>query len=284
MRDTLLSLLEEGRLKSYTKMALSAHGLRPLKRLGQNFIVSKKIIDKYIEILRGLGDDPLLEVGTGLGALTFYVARDNPRRTIVTIEKDPEMYRAAQGVLSMFGNVILVLGDAMELLESAKLPTVFSSTPYHLSTEIILGVARNNNVVSSVLGVQREVGLRVVGRPGTGNYGRISVISQLIFDVEIRGHFPPRAFYPQPEVSGVILLLRRRKKYERETHGWVERLTECAFSYRNKLAEKVIRFCLRKLKGNSPPLEPTKFGINEKTRVRDLTPEAIESLVVEYLL
>jgi 16S rRNA (adenine1518-N6/adenine1519-N6)-dimethyltransferase len=283
MSESLLKLLDEGKLLKYTRLFLLTYGLRARKKLGQNFIVSKRVVNSYVESLKEIHNLMILEVGTGLGAITYFIAKRYPDRTIVTIEKDPLIYDVVKNVLGSLSNAVFVLGDALNVLQEARVSTIISSTPYQLSTEILLRAARNNSINNAVLGVQREVAQRLVGKPGSENYGRISVISQLLFNIEVKGHYSPKCFYPQPEVSGVIVILRRKKKYDTKIHSRLEKLTECLFSYRNKLAQKVLSLCIDKLTNSNLTINYSELEINDKTRVRELRPETIEKIVEKYL-
>jgi len=283
MSGSLLKLLDEGKLLKYTRLFLLTYGLRARKKLGQNFIVSKRVVNSYVESLKEIHNPMILEVGTGLGAITYFIAKRYPDRTIVTIEKDPLIYDVVKNVLGSLSNAVFVLGDALDVLQEARVSTIISSTPYQLSTEILLRAARNNSINNAVLGVQREVAQRLVGKPGSENYGRISVISQLLFNIEVKGHYSPKCFYPQPEVSGVIVILRRKKKYDTKIHSKLEKLTECLFSYRNKLAQKVLPLCIDKLTNSNLTINYSELEINDKTRVRELRPETIEKIVEKYL-
>jgi 16S rRNA (adenine1518-N6/adenine1519-N6)-dimethyltransferase len=283
MSESLLKLLDEGKLLKYTRLFLLTYGLRVRKKLGQNFIVSKRVVNSYVESLKEIHNPMILEVGTGLGAITYFMAKRYPDRTIVTIEKDPLIYDVVKNVLGSLSNAVFVLGDALNVLQEARVSTIISSTPYQLSTEILLRAARNNSINNAVLGVQREVAQRLVGKPGSENYGRISVISQLLFNIEVKGHYSPKCFYPQPEVSGVIVILKRKKKYDTKIHSKLEKLTECLFSNRNKLAQKVLSLCIDKLTNSSLTINYSELEINDKTRVRELRPETIEKIVEKYL-
>lgn len=283
MKD-LMNLLESGRLKDFTKMILKNYGLKTRKKLGQNFIVNRRIALRFVNLLSDIEDPILLEIGTGLGTLTYYVAKTNQEKTIITVEKDPQIYSVAKEVLSHLPNVVFVLGDAMDFLEKTNVSTVFSSTPYHLSTDIVLKIARNNEIQRAILGVQKEVGMRLASQPGSKMYGRISVISQLIFNIEIKDVYPPSSFYPIPEVSGVIVAINRKKNYDRTIHGLLEKLTECIFSHRNKLARKILSSCIYKIRMSPASINFENLKITEETRVRDLSPEIIETVVKEYLI
>lgn len=274
-------LLERGRFYDYTIHVLRESGFNPKRRLGQNFIVSRRIAETFYEAVSKLKGSVLFEFGTGLGVLTYHVGK-KINRTIITVERDPRLYELAQRILAQLDNVIMVLGDGLRLLDTMRCPSLFSSTPYNLSSQIILKSARNNNIADLAVGVQREVAGRLVSRPGRPSFGRLSVISQLIFDIELLAVYPPSFFYPPPEVSGALLYMKRKKKYDEKVHNIVEKLTGCAFSYRNKLAMKILRSCISDVLNRDVGEEDlSRAGIKGNWRVRDIPPEIFELIARE---
>lgn len=276
-------LLESGRLKEVVLGLLKRYGIRPKKSLGQMFVVSRRVLDDYARIASETGERMFMEIGTGLGLLTLsVVARTGA--TVVTIEKDPRLYTVANEILGGLENVVLVLGDGLELLRRTRIGALFSSTPYDLSSQIILAAARNNSVRLALLGVQKELGLRAVSEPGSPDYGRLSVITQLIFDAKLVSVYPPSAFLPRPRVSGALILLERKKPYDPRVHALVERLTACAFSQRNRLAQRVLRECARSMgAGEVSEGMLSTIGVSGDQRVRDVPPFVFERLAEELL-
>jgi len=276
MERELVGLLRERRLREYTRRALAHYGLRPSRKLGQHFIVSWRVIQHYITSIRGASADVMMEIGTGLGTLTYFVASECNTRLVVTTEVDKRLYSIASEALAGLGNVVAVLGDGVRLLESARVPLVFSSTPYSLSSEIVMRVVRNNSVRVAVLGLQKEVAYRLKSEAGSEDYGRLSVLPQLLFDIKMLGVYPPSSFYPKPEVSGALVVMLRKRDYS-EAHMKLERLTECLFSQKNKLARKVLEECLRRVCGGS---SLGHAEVPASLRVRDLDPATLEKIAM----
>jgi len=212
----------------------------------------------------------ILEIGSGLGVLTYYLAA--VCGNVLSIELDSRLSSIAHNVVK-YVDASIVNGDGMDFIGLPRFHQLVSNTPYYLSGMMIARLASNNSIQTASLLVQKEVGERVTAEPGDPSYGRISVISQLFFSIEVKRVYPPSFFYPKPEVSGVLLCLKRKKKWIKNLHGSLEKFTACLFSGRNKMASKQVSKCT---------------GINRsdlswlgKRRVREMTPWEIEKLLAD---
>lgn len=182
--------------------------VRPSKTLGQNFITDMRIIDRILEAARIAPGDEVLEIGAGLGALTFALAGQAER--VVTIERDEKLAAALKGPLEKFPNVELVPGDALkidfrEFYRQRRLK-VISNLPYSVSSPILIKLLRDREIFSSlVLMLQLEVGERITSLPGGKEYGSLSVLIQAYFDVKSLFRVPAQAFWPVPKVDSVVI-------------------------------------------------------------------------------
>jgi len=210
-----------------------------------------------------------LEVGPGPGTLTYWVA-EALGVPVVGVDVDKRLVRAASREA---GHPLAAYlhGDGVEHASAALSDTIISNTPYNISSTLIAVAARNNRVLSMVLGVQKEVADRISAQPGTPDYGRLTLLATRYFTVERVGFLPRSWFFPKPEVDGVILYLRRRRPW-REGDECFEKLTACLFSARNKMAYKAAARCA----GISPGEARRRLG---DKRVRDLTLRDVEWLV-----
>lgn len=252
------------------KRILRGLGARPRRRLGQSFLVDPRGLDLFARAVESVGGGPWLEVGSGPGILTCRLAQH--LGSIVSVEIDWLMARAASGLCRDEGRALVVLGDGLAWAGLWK-GMIVSNTPYNLTSALIAATARNNSVDSAVLGMQKELALRVMARPGSKSYGRLTVLARLFFKPELVGVLRRDWFYPRPKVDGAIVVMRRARSYTSELEGF-ERFTACLFSQRNKLASKVIRYCTG---GFRPPPD-----MGDNLRVRDLPPEAILEVFLEW--
>uniref|UniRef100_A0A7J3ZJQ0 Ribosomal RNA adenine methylase transferase N-terminal domain-containing protein n=1 Tax=Fervidicoccus fontis TaxID=683846 RepID=A0A7J3ZJQ0_9CREN len=272
-------------LLSFTLAALSHYGIRASRKRGQNFSVSPRYLEAFYRKLVEWSPQAVLEVGTGIGALAYYVALRGREWQVVTIENDRRIYSASVELAGGLDNIAFVLADALEVIETARFDTVFSSTPYSITMPLLLGIVRNNSVKRSVLGVQREVADRIVAEPGTRDYGRLTVAVALHFSVERLGDFRPQDFFPPPEVHTTLIALERKREYSRTWGPLLEELTGCIFSSRNKRAKRVVACCLERL-GVSEERARTiaeESIRGEGMRARELSPQSIQEMLLKAL-
>jgi 16S rRNA (adenine1518-N6/adenine1519-N6)-dimethyltransferase len=233
------------------------------RRLGQHFLVDEggvKLFTGALERFKGLD---FLEVGPGLGALTLRASELAGR--LIAVEIDGSLAKRLSPRLPL--NSSVVIGDGALFVASARTPVVFSNAPFYLVGRMIAAAARNNNVRWLVLGCQKEVAERIVARPGSEEYGRLSVISQAYFTATIKGYMPAEWFRPRPKVNAALVLMERRREWGPEGEV-LEGLTRCLFSQKNRLLAKVAKRCI----GDEGP---ALLAANNNRRVRDLTPDEL---------
>ena len=166
---------------------LKQFGVRPVRDLGQNFLIDSNLLD-VIAREAALGpDDVVLEVGGGLGVLSEHLAAR--ARHVHVVEVDPRLEPALRDALAPFDNTTLHLADAvkLDLGSLAPEPTkVVANLPYGVAATVILDtVAGAPAVTRWVAMVQREVGERLAASPGKPAYGAPSVLAQLSCEVKV---------------------------------------------------------------------------------------------------
>ena len=169
-----------------------------------------------------------------------------------------------------FGNVEIVWQDFLDM-EMPRVTKVLSNTPYSVASRILVKLAKEGGFRRGVLVLQRELALRLLAKPGTESYGRLSVIMQLSFEIEHAGYIPRTAFYPQPKVDSLIVILKPKGRCGVEELEKVERLTAILFSQRRRKLGKVLKVKLPKL---YEVLKDDRSPLLEK-RVYELTPQEI---------
>ncbi|MEM0319028.1 MAG: rRNA adenine dimethyltransferase family protein [Fervidicoccaceae archaeon] len=280
--EEFASKISSDGLRKITRHFLKEAGIRPSRRLGQNFAVSRD----YLETLSSSASsqyNEILEIGTGIGFLTaFLISR--MRGFVISVEKDPRLFELASKNVES-SRVALVLGDGIEILRRTRIPLVISSTPFSLSVPIFLEIARNNSIRESVLGVQSEVAMRIAASPGDENYGRISVLSSLLFEREMKGTFSSNCFAPRPKVSVTVIRLVRKRDYDNVLHSILEKISGCLFSQRNRVARKVVPFCMERL-NLKIDVETGRSILREveNLRVREIAPWQMEELARAALM
>ncbi|MEM4511836.1 MAG: rRNA adenine N-6-methyltransferase family protein, partial [Acidilobaceae archaeon] len=202
----------------------------------------------------------------GVGSITLAVSEFS--ELIVAVEIHPRL----ASFLAELGleNVLVLRGDGVEVASSTLMEAVYSNTPYNISAPLILALARNNHVREAVLGVQLEVAERLLAKPGSESYGRLTAVTQRVFSVEKVGVIPSEYYFPEPEVHGAVVKLVRRKAWSRED-DLVEAVARCLFTGRNKKVAKMVRRCFE--------IELEDLSLGEK-RVRELSPEDLEKIAL----
>jgi len=253
------------KLLKWTTELLRRHSTKPLSKYSQSFIIEPKVIK---DILNALDTFPasttLIEVGTGLGTLTYYLLRRSYR--LVSIELDPMLASIAYNIC-VSKNLFLLNTDALYI----DWPTgvLVSNTPFHISSYLLVKLARSNNVSGAVLVLQKEVASRLIAKPGTKSYGRLGILLNILFDIEPGPVYPPSYFYPSPEVSARLVVLKRKAMYSR-IHEILENITRLLFSQRRKLAIKVIK---KRLALSYEEIK--EVGVGESQRIYQLKPETL---------
>jgi len=191
------------------KRLLARHGLRPKKKLGQNFLVDEAALEKVAAAAELEADDTVLEIGSGLGSLTRHLAAQV--RRVIAVELDPAFLPALEETLRPFDNVEVIQADILRL-NLGQVPglssgyQVVANIPYYITSAIVRRLfeasVRPDRIV---LTVQREVGERIAAKPGALSLLAVSV--QLYAIPRLVARIPAGAFYPRPDVDSTILRL-----------------------------------------------------------------------------
>lgn len=188
-------------------------GLHAKKSLGQHFLLNPSTLDKILRLAGISKDDRVLEIGPGPGAMTERLAQVAGR--VIAVEKDRRFAAHLQERLKPYENVTILEGDFLELnlertLESAFPPwKVVANLPYNIATEILFRLLELSTFFRSLhLMVQKEVAARIVARPGTKDYGILSVFTQLFSENRIVMKLPPGAFTPPPKVDSAVVAFK----------------------------------------------------------------------------
>lgn len=171
--------------------------------LGQHFLRATQYADRAVDEAGLRPDDVVLEVGPGEGVLT---RRLLPRcGKLVCIELDPEL---ADGIARDFPQVELVRGDAVQV-EWPRFDACVSNLPYQISSPFLFRLLATDFRVAVLL-VQKEFADRLVAKPRTSDYGRLSVNAQRRADIQMLAKVPPGAFDPPPRVESALVKITPR--------------------------------------------------------------------------
>ena len=191
-------------------------GIPARKRWGQNFLANPATAERIADAARIGADDTVLEIGPGEGALTRPLAAR--ARCVVAVEIDPLRAEALAGEFGPEGNVRIFQGDVLarpfgQWLAGAGAAAggtalLVANLPYNVATPILVAAIEDRATIRrSVATVQREVARRFVARPGSDDYGYLSVRAAAHASGRILFDLPPGAFRPRPKVMSSVLEL-----------------------------------------------------------------------------
>ena len=217
-------------------------GVRGDPRRDQHFLVDDRVLDRIpgyaLECEMDLGH--VLEIGAGTGALTDRLLAVADR--VTAIERDPELVSFLEHEFAAeieACRLTVLAGDALRI-ELPAYTVSISNLPYGASSEIAFRLLPRGRPL--VLMFQREFAERMVAKPDTPEYGRLSVSTQHYADAEIVETVPPTAFSPQPAVESCVVRLQpRTPAYDVGDEAFFLRFVKALFTQRRKTLRNAIR-------------------------------------------
>lgn len=187
------------------------------RRLGQNFLVDPAAISRILRTVDARETDALLEIGPGRGALTAGLLESVRRMAAVEVDS-----RLCRELRQRFGSRLVLfeesvlrldLGRALQALErSGRELLLVGNLPYSISKPLAIRIIEQRAVVRrAVLMFQREVARRLTAKPGSRDYGPLTVLVSQTFDVRPVLDLPPAAFRPRPQVDSTVTQWLPRK-------------------------------------------------------------------------
>ena len=244
---------------------LSELEIQPTRSLGQNFLHDQNLAEWIVDTL-GIGkDDPWLEIGPGLGALTEVAQRRSTRGTL--IEKDD---RIIDYLRDKFPALQVVHGDAArfdlrDLFEHGPIK-VLGNLPYYISSQILFNFTREPSPVSAMIfTLQRELAERLAASPRTKEYGAPTLLIGRRWQVKYLRTLPASVFTPVPQVESAVVQLTPREDAPACDGARFEKLVKLGFSQRRKQLKKM-------LAGEVPdwPAACAHLGVPETVRAEEM--------------
>lgn len=213
------------------------------KQFGQNFLVDLHVLGKILRAAEIGSEDVCLEIGPGIGSLTQLMGEAAKR--VISVEIDNRLIPLLEENLAAYDNIEIVNSDFMEL----DLPTFFeekaidrpvkvvANLPYYITTPIIMGLFESGVPLDSItVMVQEEVAKRMQAKPGTKDYGALSLAVQYYAEPTIAAYVPQNCFIPRPGVGSAVIHLKRRRELPVETKDekLMFKLIRAAFGQRRK--------------------------------------------------
>lgn len=262
----------------HARDVLKRLGLRPKDSWGQNFLSDDGVLAEIAAACCLSKDEVVVELGPGLGSLTRALLATGAR--VVAVERDRDMVAALEGM--QLPGLTVVAGNAADTrfaqVAGAEDVVVCGNLPYHLSSPILFEVLEQaDHVKRAVFTLQAEVVERLAAGPNTRDYGLLTVLLGLRYEIEKVMNLPRTYFHPPPKVDSAVARFERLPKPRAEVTGdaHFKKVVKAAFAHR------------RKTLLNSLKSEPSfgdvaaalaKAGIDGKRRAETLSVEEFAAL------
>jgi len=193
---------------------LEAHGLKPSRALGQNFVVDANTVRRIARLAQVGPGDLVLEIGAGLGSLTLALVETGAQ--VQAMEVDRYLLEPLRSVVEPLG-VTVHHADALhanyhEILGGRE-AVVVANLPYNVATPLVLSLLETQPLIRRMLVmVQKEVGERFAAQAGDDAYGAASLRLQYFADARVLGRVPPSVFLPKPNVDSALVSIVRREQ------------------------------------------------------------------------
>ena len=252
------------------KEIIKKYNILPKKKLGQNFIFDFNILNKIVKNILPVEGFTVIEIGPGPGGLTKAIL-DNSPKELILIEKDKAFKETLENLIKKYPNTKtkLIIGDVLkinldELINSKT--KLLSNLPYYISSQILLKVIPLNKYVSeAVFTFQRELADRIISKPYSKNYSRLSVVAQSVCQISKKQKLPATVFFPEPAVDSCVLKIESKSNIIVKDLEVLKSVTKKAFNQRRKQ----IRNSLKKIENISFYLN--ELGLDDSTRAEDIS-------------
>ncbi len=264
-----------------TNHILHRFKLRADKKLGQNFLIDETVVRRIVEAAELTPEDTVLEVGPGIGTLTQGLAESGAN--VVAVELDKRLLPVLDVTLEGYDNVRIVNGDILQvdIMEQVQKPDFkcCANLPYYITTPIIFAILEKRLPMERlVVMVQKEVAERMAAKPGSKDYGALSVAIQYFTEPEIAFIVPPSSFIPAPSVDSAVIVCKRRSTPPVEVcdENLFFRVVKAAFSLRRKMLSNSLKNM--GIKGEQVNKWLELAGVDGKRRAETLSLEDFAAL------
>ena len=253
-------------------VVVEKYDLTPNKSWGQNFIFDLNLTRKIARAANLSSNETIFEIGPGPGALTRALFIEGAGK-IIAIERDKRAITALSELVDICnGKLELIPDDALKvpINKMGVLPRrIVANLPYNIATQLLLNWLQTPNAFKAItVMVQKEVAMRICAKPGSSNYGRLSIITQWLTRPKMLFDIPASAFHPKPKVTSTLLeIIPRSQPLFPAKRQILEKITAQAFGQRRKM----LRSSLKKVGGDDlllatnidPTLRPENLSIED---------------------
>jgi 16S rRNA (adenine1518-N6/adenine1519-N6)-dimethyltransferase len=226
-----------------------------LKSYGQHFLNDKQVLEEIVKVInKYYNNEQIIEIGPGMGALTQYLLKEYPDMTCIEVDN-----RCVSYLNQHYGNTNLKIieADFLKLDSSAlmKVPTaIVGNFPYNISSQIVFKILDNYGQIPFMVGMfQKEMAERIASPHGSKEYGVISVLAQLYYDIKVELDIAPKSFSPPPKVnSSVISMVRKNNIVLDFDVKLFKKIVKAGFNQRRKMLRNGLSGLIPKEKLQEP--------------------------------
>ncbi|MBT7085648.1 MAG: ribosomal RNA small subunit methyltransferase A [Desulfobacterales bacterium] len=268
-------------------LIMKESNLRPKKGMGQNFLSDKNMVEKIVSRSKIMADDIVLEIGSGLGALTVPVARIS--RKVYTVEKDRQLIpllntmfteKSLENIILIEKSILDVDIDEIAVKEGCKI-VVIGNLPYNISSQILVRLINSRHLVkSSTLMFQKELAERICSGPGSKDYGRLSVMLQYCADIKNIANVQAKHFYPKPKVDSSVIKIdfKDEPEFPVTDEKFFFKVIKAGFGKRRKILKNALMGSELHIDAQIATEVLTDSGIDLKRRAETLSVEEFSRL------
>lgn len=264
------------------------------KRYGQNFIFDENITNRIVKFARIRKNSHILEIGPGPGGLTRAILKGSEPKLLQAIEYDQLCVKALEYLTNAFPKLHIIHKDALKLslrdicfqfdtndTQTIHPITIVSNLPYNIGTELLINWLHEIEYIESMtLMFQKEVADRILAPIHTKDYGRLSILCQLLCDIELGFNLPPTIFTPSPKVdSSVVHFIPKPDAISLMPYlQSLATVTQAAFHQRRKQ----IKTPLKSIFSNETEKVLSICNIDPQLRAENIPPQQFLMLAKEY--
>ena len=241
------------------------------KRFGQNFLIDRQVIERIVSTISPKKEDDIVEIGPGKGAITFPLLEQLNKLNVVEIDRDLiALLQSSQNTKLIIHEADALSFDYSQVSNNLR---VVGNLPYNISSPLLFHlISQKDNIIDMTFMLQKEVVDRIVAKNNCKNFGRLSVVIQSLFDVELIFTVPRESFMPQPKIESAIVYLKTRQKPLIDDIKLLEKVVKICFSQRRK----TLKNCLKSY------LDQKQTEIDLSQRAEMLSVENFITLTEDY--
>ena len=255
--------------KQKIERLLASEGVKPNKRLGQNFLIDLNLMRLLIDEAHISVNDVVLEVGCGTGSFTEGLVKVAGR--VICVEYDDVLAKIATRQLAKAENVNIINSDVLETKNSISKEVVqavrnaqdelggrvmlVANLPYSIASPVMMNliIGREDALIadSMCVTVQKEVADRMAASPGSSDYGIISILMEATGQVRVLRKLKPSVFWPRPQVDSSMVRFTRQKKKVERIHNleFFKETVNLFMGHRRKMLQACVKFAEGELAG-----------------------------------